>query len=245
MPDLESRKNMFLDKFYKIDNNKTLIAPAQASNFAKTVADDFNPIHDPDAKRFCVPGDLLFSLVLSRYGLNQKMCFTFAGMVGKDVPLNFPETDDQRITITDDNGKEYLHIDRKGDVSHDMDMIERFVRSYVAFSGQTFPHILVPLMAKHNVMINPARPLVMYESMSVDLDTINITTPELVLDDTSLNVNGKRGDAAVIFSVKCGDQVVGKGVKKLVLSGLREFDESQIQQIVDSYSENKAKYQSI
>jgi len=236
---------MFLEKFYKIDNKKILIAPEQASNFAKQIADDFNPIHDPDAKRFCVPGDLLFSLVLNRYGLSQKMCFTFAGMVGRDIPLNFPDIDDTRIAISDDSGKEYLYIDRKGEVSHNQEMIERFVRSYVAFSGQTFPHILVPLMAKHNVMINPARPLVMYESMSVDLNTVEITTPELVLDDTTLEVNGKRGDAAVIFSVQCDGLIVGKGVKKLVLSGLREFDESQIEQVVQSYSENRQKYQVI
>jgi hypothetical protein len=236
---------MFLEKFFRIDNSKTLIAPDQASNFAKQVADDFNPIHDPDAKRFCVPGDLLFSLVLSRYGLSQKMCFTFAGMVGRDIPLNFPDSDAERITITDDNGKEYLHIDRKGSVSRDLDMIETFVRSYVAFSGQTFPHILVPLMAKHNVMINPDRPLVMYESMSVDLQTVDMTRPKMVLEDTSLQVNGKRGDASVIFSVKCGDEIVGKGIKKLVLSGLREFDESQINKVVELYSQNKERYQTL
>ena len=236
---------MFLEKFYSLDSGKTLISPEQASSFAKQVADDFNPIHDPDAQRFCVPGDLLFSLVLSKYGLSQEMCFTFAGMVGKGVLLNFPDSSESRITITDDNGKEFLHIDRKGDTSNNQDLIERFVKSYVAFSGQTFPHILVPLMAEHNVMINPNRPLVMYESMSVDLKTIDMTEPELELSKTELKVSGKRGDAAVIFCVKCGDEIVGKGVKKLVLSGLREYDESQIKEIVESYSENKKKYQTL
>ena len=234
---------MFLDNFYSLDQGKTLISPEQASNFAKKVAEDFNPIHDPDAKRFCVPGDLLFSLVLSKYGLSQKMCFTFAGMVGRGVHLNFPDSDDERITITDDNDKEYLHIDRKGAVSHNMDLIERFVKSYVSFSGHTFPHILVPLMAKHNVMINPARPLVMYESMSVDLKSVDISEPTLELSVSELKVNGKRGDAAVTFNVICDDEVVGQGVKKLVLSGLREFDQSQIDEVVASYSENKNRFQ--
>lgn len=218
------------------------MTPNQASQFAKQIANDFNPIHDPDAKRFCVPGDLLFSLVLSRYGLSQKMCFTFAGMVGKDVPLNFPDSDASRLVITDDNGKEYLYVDRKGEVSRDQDMIERFVKSYVAFSGQTFPHLLVPLMAEHNVMINPARPLVMYESMSVDLKTIDITHPSLELSETNLKVNGKRGDASVTFNVKCDDEIVGKGVKKLVMSGLREFDQEQIDKVIESYSENKNRF---
>jgi len=233
---------MFLDKFHTQNNGKTLVSPEQASNFAKKIADDFNPIHDPDAKRFCVPGDLLFSLVLSKYGLSQKMCFTFAGMVGKGIPLNFPDSDAERITIKDDNNKEYLHIDRKGDVSHDHNLIERFVKRYVAFSGQTFPHILVPLMAEHNVMINPNRPLVMYESMSVDLKSVDMTDPTLELSDTTLQVNGKRGDAAVTFNVMCDGEIVGKGIKKLVLSGLREFDQSQIDQVVEFYSENKNRF---
>ncbi len=36
------------------------------------VVDDFNPIHDEDNKRFCVPGDLLFSVLLANVGLSQK-----------------------------------------------------------------------------------------------------------------------------------------------------------------------------
>ena len=60
--------------------------------------------------------------------------------------------------------------------------------------------------------------------------------------DSSLQVNGKRGDASVTFQVKCDDQVVGTGVKKLVLSGLREFDQSQIDQVVESYSNNKRNF---
>jgi len=233
---------MFLEKFYSLEDGKTLVSPKQASSFAKNIADDFNPIHNPESKRFCVPGDLLFSLVLNKYGLSQNMCFKFSGMVGKNISLNLPEPKDNQITITDDNGKEYLKINRKGDVSHDNALIERFIRSYVAFSGQTFPHILVPLMAENGVMINPERPLVIYESMSVELNSIKITEPHLELSGTTLEVNGKRGEVSVTFDVKCGEEIVGKGIKKLVLSGLREFDQEQINKIVDNYSSSKNQY---
>ena len=47
--------------------------------------DDYNPLHDKDAKKFCAPGDLLFSLVLDRYGISERMEFTFAGMVDENV----------------------------------------------------------------------------------------------------------------------------------------------------------------
>ena len=56
---------MFLKQFYETHDNSIRIPAHQASTFAKEIAHDFNPLHDADAKRFCVPGDLLFSLVLA------------------------------------------------------------------------------------------------------------------------------------------------------------------------------------
>ena len=76
---------MFLKDFYSIHEGSISIIAEQASMFAKEVAHDFNPLHDVDAKRFCVPGDLLFSMALEKYGLSQNMHFVFAGMVGHDV----------------------------------------------------------------------------------------------------------------------------------------------------------------
>ena len=76
---------MFLRDFYNTPDHTISITAEQASTFAKEIAHDFNPLHDVDAKRYCVPGDLLFSLALEKYGLSQQMHFTFAGMVGHDV----------------------------------------------------------------------------------------------------------------------------------------------------------------
>ena len=66
---------MFLNDYFTESNDDIVISAQQASRFAKEVAGDFNPIHNLDAKRFCVPGDLLFSLVLAKYGLSQHMEF--------------------------------------------------------------------------------------------------------------------------------------------------------------------------
>ena len=66
---------MFLKEFYDTQENSIRIGANQASTFAKEIAHDFNPLHDADAKRFCVPGDLLFSLVLEKYGLSENMHF--------------------------------------------------------------------------------------------------------------------------------------------------------------------------
>ncbi len=226
---------MFLHQFYTGLDAQVVISAEQASSFAKDIAGDFNPLHDTDAKRFCVPGDLLFSIVLEKYGLNKQMSFTFAGMVGRDVPLNFPESDANILDICDDAEKAYLHVNRNGSNTRNSDLIEAFLREYVAFSGPNFPHVLVPLMAEHNVMINTERPLVIYESMSFELDHLDFSDPQLEAADTDLEVNGKRGVARLHFDISADSKIVGRGFKRLLISGMREYDYDVIQEFVDNY----------
>lgn len=234
---------MFLAPYYQQKEEGIEISPDQASRFAKDVAGDFNPIHDAEAKRFCVPGDLLFAIVLEKYGLNQRMVFKFTGMVGKETTLTFPKTDDAEFAIIGHRGKTYLEVERSGEASHDQAQIEMLTRDYVAFSGRNFPHILAPLMKKHNVMINVDRPLVIYESMSFDLDRLNFNNPTLELAESTLEVSGKRGDAELHFDVMSEGERVGHGFKKLVLSGLREYDDAGMQHMIDLYEERKVVFQ--
>ncbi|MCL1050467.1 DUF3581 domain-containing protein [Shewanella abyssi] len=233
---------MFLSSFFKKANQSILIAPEQASEFAKSVAQDFNPIHDVAAKRFCVPGDLLFSLVLNEYGLSQKMTFNFAGMVGEGVQLQFPAAVDEDFDIRDDKDKCYLNVHRSGDVRYCDVQIESFIRKYVAFSGLNFMHILVPMMKQHQMMINPARPLVIYESMSFDLTTLDFTEVELTLVAQDLQIQGKRGDVTLTFELHSGETLVGTGIKTLVMSGLRPYVDDQAQQMFDRYEERRISY---
>ena len=233
---------MFLNDYFTESNDDIVISAQQASRFAKEVAGDFNPIHNLDAKRFCVPGDLLFSLVLAKYGLSQHMEFNFSGMVGRDARLRMPESDTAEFDITDDTGKTYLHVSRIGGRSSDPALIEVFALSYVAFSGHNFPDLLVPLMAEQKVMINTQRPLIIYESMSFDLKHHDFIDPILELSSSKLDVNGKRGDAYLYFNIKSRGEIVGSGIKKLVLSGLRDYEQDKIQQLIDEIEQLKADY---
>ena len=233
---------MFLNNYYQQQDQTIQVSRQQASDFAKSIAGDFNPIHDVDAKRFCVPGDLLFALVLNKYGVSQHMHFTFSGMVGDGVELIFPEMSDDEIFIKDVADKTYLSIEHSGENNANPDLSDNLSRRYVEFSGQTFPHILVPLMAEHNVMVNPARPLVIYESMTINIDQLDISEPELELTDSTLNVEGKRGSVSLKFSVSENGIIVGSGEKTMVMSGLREFDQSAIDQLVDDYAVRKQSY---
>jgi hypothetical protein len=233
---------MFLDRFHSSADELVRISAEQGSRFAKEIADDFNPIHNPDAKRFCVPGDLLFSLVLASSGLSRRMSFGFTGMVGAGVGLHYPDTDAPAFEIRDTAGRVYLKVEREGECSRDEALIEHFTRAYVAFSGHTFPHVLVPLMRRHGVMISPERPLVIYEGMSFDLERLEFRDVALELADSTLEVSGKRGDVRLRFVIRCGGEAIGTGAKTLVLSGLRAYDDEQMRALVDQYTSRKEAY---
>lgn len=234
---------MFLDPFFNQRNDGIHISRQQASDFAKSMADDFNPLHDIDAKRFCVPGDLLFALVLSKYGVSKKMSFNFSGMVGDDATLHFPEKNTGSIKVTDGGEKEFLSVESSGDSITDSNVITKLASNYVTFSGKNFPHVLVPLMAEQDVMINPDRPLVMYQSMSINLNTLDFEEPVLEASQATLEVNGKRGNASLGFCIKASGEFIGEGVKKLVISGLQEYKQDKIAQLVTTYTERKKQYQ--
>ncbi len=233
---------MKLENYYQEENGFIQFTREQASLFAKNVAGDFNPIHNPDSKRFCVPGDLLFACSLVKHGLSEHMHFRFSGMVGSDIALNYNPSNAETISVVNADDKEFLSIERSGNTTTSASLIAQLTESYVAFSGFTFPHLLVPLMADKQVMINPQRPLVIYESMEINLSDIAANSISLEQGSTSLEVNGKRGRAVLNFHLNDGDSRVGTGKKTMVLSGLKPYDQAQMQSLVDDYvaiKENK------
>ena len=233
---------MFLDQFHSSNTTQVSISAEQGSSFAKTISNDFNPIHDPGSKRFCVPGDLLFALVLSRYGISEKMTFNFAGMVSADTELCFPESPGDHFEVVDGREKSYLEVSRSGQVSNNTSAIESLTKNYVYFSGQNFPHLLVPIMAENNIMINPQRPLVIYDSMSLQFDTLDLQAPTVEFAGHSFSVEGKRGE--VQFDLRLMDQgvQVGSGLKTLILSGLREYQQEAVDTMVSDYQASKDRY---
>lgn len=233
---------MFLDNYCSSSNNEIRFTREQASAFAKDIADDFNPLHDIDAKRFCVPGDLLFSLILAKCGLHQDMSFTFSGMVTEESVLNFPNEINGEAQVIDAKDKEYMQVAAKGEQTNNEQVIESLIRSYVEFSGHTFPDMLMKLMQEQGVMINPARPMIMYESMSIHLDTLAVDEVKLVVSQNTLEVDGKRGKACLMFDLVSDGKVIGNGKKHMVLSGLREYCQEAVNKIVESYHQKKADY---
>jgi hypothetical protein len=230
---------MFLDPYHTSNEKKFQFTRQQASHFAKIVAGDFNPIHDEDNKRFCVPGDLLFAVLLEKEGISQKMSFTFSGMVNDGVELHIQEGDAENSALVDAKGKEYLHMTHSGEVSKDSEFIEHLVKNYVKFSGMNFPHIMVPLMEEAQMMININRPLVMYQNMEVEFFRFDLTHPEVEYVGATFDVNGKRGVVNLSFNFKENDIIVGKGTKKMMASGLVPYDQEGIDSLVSRFNELK------
>jgi hypothetical protein len=234
---------MNIENYYSLEGSRLSFTREQASEFAKSMAGDFNPIHNVDSKMFCVPGDLLFSVIIRHYGLRQVMGFSFSGMVNDEVTLHLPTVQAREISIYDDNDKKYLDISSNGGTSRDQGLVNSLIGNYVEFSGHTFPHVLVPLMKENNVMVNTSRPLVIYDHMRIALDTLDIDEVTLSLADSQFRLYGKRGDVALNFELNCNGEAVGKGQKKMVLSGLREFDQEKIDELIQTYNQRKNNYQ--
>lgn len=240
--EVEKRKLMFLSPYYSEKAGFISVSGPQASHFAKAIAGDFNPIHDEDARKFCVPGDLMFALVVERFGIFQSMNFQFLGTVGANVGLVLPDVSATEFQIVNDKKKPVVDVKLAGEKNDNPEPKEFLIREYTAFSGHNFPHILVPLMAENGVMINPARPLVMYESMSLNFDCLDVEQVTLRLSETSLEVDGKRGHVRLHFEVFADNQVVGFGAKKLALGGLQPFDQTAMDQVVADYEAKKAEF---
>jgi hypothetical protein len=237
-----SQKKMFIEQYCPINNDQISFTRQQASDFAKQVADDFNPLHNIEAKRFCVPGDLLFSVIIAKSGLHKEMSFNFSGMVNDGIALTFPNEIINSIDIIDSKNKTYLTVEASGEKTQCVSLINALTKAYVDFSGHTFPDILVKLMTEHNVMINPTRPMVMYQCMKISLTRIDITTLTLKLAKTSLTIDGKRGNAWLEFDLVSDGEIVGHGKKHMLLSGLREYCQDSVDTMVTQYKNSKTAY---
>ncbi|MDN3610172.1 DUF3581 domain-containing protein [Vibrio ostreicida] len=233
---------MFLNPYFSCSDQHFQFTRQQASHFAKVVAGDFNHIHDEDNKRFCVPGDLLFAVMLSKEGVSQKMRFDFSGMVADGTALHIKKKCENQATVVDQEGKEYLHMNREGTVNRDTSFIEHVVTNYVQFSGKNFPHIMVPLMKEQQMMINCQRPLVIYESMEIEFSRLDLSHPEVSFAGATFDVDGKRGVVTLNFDFKQGLESVGKGVKRMVASGLKPYNQDDIDELVERFNQRKASY---
>lgn len=236
-----------------LDERGVRFDEARASAFAKGVAGDFNPIHDVGSRRFCVPGDLLFALLLHRYGAREECAVRFASMLDAGVELPLPEAptvhgESDALHLVDARGREVLGFFRAGEPLADGAFVAALCEEYVRFSGRTFPEILVGLMREAGQMINPERPLVIYKDMVLRIDAARAARlaararPTLALASNDLAVNGKKGLARLEFVIEAGGERLGAGEKNLVLGALKPFDETAMAAVIADYERRRLRW---
>ncbi|QUM79598.1 DUF3581 family protein [Moritella sp. 5] len=233
---------MFLNEFYSQKDSSFRFTQQQASRFAKTVANDYNKIHDVDNKRFCVPGDLLFAVSLAKFGLSETMKINFTGMVKNDVDLQFSPLLNNKTAIVNADEQAFMELELGGSASYDEEIISKIIKEYVQFSGKNFPEIMVPLMRSENLMFNPARALIMYKCMQINLTRVDVKSIALKFDEAIINVQGKRATVTFKFDFYEGDEKVGTGQKEMLLSGLIPYEESVMNGVIADYQAAKTKY---
>ena len=233
---------MNLQTYYQQANDSLQFTREKASHFAKDIAGDFNPIHDVEARRFCVPGDLLFAVLLEQHGLFRNMEIEFAGMVTEQSTV-LTNKSPGMIRFIDTQDADFIIARHDEQSCGDKAFVNELSQAYVNFSGQTFPHILVPMMREHDVMINPARPIVMYRRMSLSLDTCGGDNISLAYTGAQFEANGKKGEASLFFDIKAGEDTIGTGMKNMLLSGLRPFEQKAIDDVIAEYDGWKSKWQ--
>ncbi len=233
---------MFTEDYYTQSGESFLFSKQQGSDFAKRIAGDFNPLHNTGNSRFCVPGDLLFSVLLSKFGISQEMHFDFQGMVAGDMPINFRQTE-QGVVAENDKQKKVLSMTSSGEVTNNSVFIEGLIRAYVAFSGKTFPHIIIKLMKQQGSMINTRKPMVIYDQMKLSFDRFSEVAPEVELQDCHFDVTGKRGMVTMNFDLRAEGASIGSGEKQIIMSGLRPYQQEDIDHLVDAYNSGREAYQ--
>lgn len=232
---------MFTEEYYTKENDRYSFSKQQGSDFAKGIAGDFNPLHDVTNSRFCIPGDLLFSVMLTKFGVSQHMTFDFQGMVAGDMPVIFSQND-TGVIAKNDKQKVVLEQTVSGENTFEQEFIEGLIRSYVAFSGKTFPHIINRLMKEKGSMINTKKPMVIYDEMSLQFERFSKRSPEVHLVSCNFDVNGKRGLITMNFDLRAGSDSIGSGEKKIIMGGLRPYVQSDIDYLVDVYNEGRTAY---
>lgn len=226
---------MHLKEYYSEHNGSFSFSQLQASNFAKLIANDYNNIHDVNSRRFCVPGDLLFALSLTKFGLYPNMKIEFKDMVKNDTSLQFTRVDDENTAITGEEEQEFMTLASSGEPVTEPTLITKIIQDYVRFSGENFPTLLVPLLKEKALMLSPTRALAMYKNMSINLHTQALNNPTIAFAGSDIEVQGKRATVILKFNFIEDAQIVGTGQKEMILSGLIPYQQEVVDGVIRDY----------
>jgi len=77
--------------------------------------------------------------------------------------------------------------------------------------------------------------MVIYESMSLAMENLNAPAPELDIIHSEMDVQGKRGRCKLAFQLTSGGEAIGSVAKRLMISGLREYDPAAMKDVIAEF----------
>jgi hypothetical protein len=78
--------------------------------------------------------------------------------------------------------------------------------------------------------------------MEIYLDQLSGDNIQLKLKQASLQKKGKKGEVRLEFSILSNTKKIGHGAKNILLSGLREYDSSQLEDVINHYEQRKSDF---
>jgi hypothetical protein len=78
--------------------------------------------------------------------------------------------------------------------------------------------------------------------MSLQMHNLEFEQIEIRLLDSQLEIDGKRGNATLTFEFMADNQSVGSGSKHLILSGLRDYQQTEVDGMVERYNARQAAF---
>ena len=81
--------------------------------------------------------------------------------------------------------------------------------------------------------------MAMYESMSIEFSNLDVKQPVLEFVTPEFELSGKRGKITLPFVFKDGDKVIGKGEKNMLVSGIREYCQKTVDELIAYYNQRK------
>jgi len=79
--------------------------------------------------------------------------------------------------------------------------------------------------------------------MKLSFDRFSEVAPEVELQDCHFDVTGKRGMVTMNFDLRAEGASIGSGEKQIIMSGLRPYQQEDIDHLVDAYNSGREAYQ--
>jgi hypothetical protein len=76
--------------------------------------------------------------------------------------------------------------------------------------------------------------------MSIALDRLDLISPIIDFSGGSFEYEGKKGSITLPFNFVEKDEIVGRGAKHMLVSGIKEHNQTEMNELVEKYNGRKS-----